>query len=134
MPRAGFNLRFGYGSVGFNWKVWGFQASPTCQGMVFGLLGVNGAGKTTSFKMMSGILTPSAGEVRILGSLAEAVLWRFMVFHACQQGISAYGRHGPAFLGLWDLWVKKRSPKLDQIHPNWMVTERQILRRTESRR
>lgn len=37
------------------------------QGMVFGLLGVNGAGKTTSFKMMSGILTPSAGEVRILG-------------------------------------------------------------------
>ena len=37
------------------------------QGMVFGLLGVNGAGKTTSFKLMSGILTPSAGEVRILG-------------------------------------------------------------------
>eukprot|EP00928_Gymnodinium_smaydae_P069938 TRINITY_DN5383_c0_g1_i1.p1 TRINITY_DN5383_c0_g1~~TRINITY_DN5383_c0_g1_i1.p1 ORF type:complete len:1224 (-),score=136.10 TRINITY_DN5383_c0_g1_i1:43-3276(-) len=37
------------------------------KGMVFGLLGVNGAGKTTSFKMMSGILTPSAGEVRILG-------------------------------------------------------------------
>jgi len=37
------------------------------QGMVFGLLGVNGAGKTTSFKLMSGILTPSAGEVRVLG-------------------------------------------------------------------
>jgi len=27
---------------------------PTPQGMVFGLLGVNGAGKTTSFKLMSG--------------------------------------------------------------------------------
>ena len=27
---------------------------PTRQGMVFGLLGVNGAGKTTSFKLMSG--------------------------------------------------------------------------------
>jgi len=37
------------------------------QGMVFGLLGVNGAGKTTSFKMMSGIYTPADGEVRILG-------------------------------------------------------------------
>eukprot|EP00913_Durusdinium_trenchii_P031126 g29147.t2 len=37
------------------------------QGMVFGLLGVNGAGKTTSFKLMSGIYTPSEGEVRILG-------------------------------------------------------------------
>jgi ABC-type multidrug transport system ATPase subunit len=36
-------------------------------GMVLGLLGVNGAGKTTSFKMMSGILTPSEGSVRILG-------------------------------------------------------------------
>lgn len=37
------------------------------RGMVFGLLGVNGAGKTTSFKMMCGILTPTEGEVRILG-------------------------------------------------------------------
>jgi len=36
-------------------------------GMVFGLLGVNGAGKTSTFEMMSGLLTPSAGEVTIVG-------------------------------------------------------------------
>lgn len=37
------------------------------QGMVFGLLGVNGAVKTTTFEMMAGILTPSEGEIRIHG-------------------------------------------------------------------
>jgi len=36
-------------------------------GMVFGLLGVNGAGKTSTFEMMSGLLTPSAGEVKVVG-------------------------------------------------------------------
>lgn len=37
------------------------------RGEVLGLLGVNGAGKTTSLRMMAGVLTPSAGSVRILG-------------------------------------------------------------------
>jgi len=37
------------------------------RGMVLGLLGVNGAGKTTSFKMMCGILPPTEGEIGILG-------------------------------------------------------------------
>eukprot|EP00450_Noctiluca_scintillans_P031371 CAMPEP_0194544054 /NCGR_PEP_ID=MMETSP0253-20130528/86847_1 /TAXON_ID=2966 /ORGANISM="Noctiluca scintillans" /LENGTH=2283 /DNA_ID=CAMNT_0039390883 /DNA_START=1 /DNA_END=6853 /DNA_ORIENTATION=+ len=36
-------------------------------GMVFGLLGVNGAGKTSTFEMMSGLRTPSHGEVKIVG-------------------------------------------------------------------
>jgi len=37
------------------------------EGEVFGLLGVNGAGKTTSFKMMCGQLDPSAGSVHVKG-------------------------------------------------------------------
>ncbi len=37
------------------------------QGSVFGLLGANGAGKTTSIRMMMGHLRPDAGTVRILG-------------------------------------------------------------------
>jgi ABC-2 type transport system ATP-binding protein len=36
-------------------------------GVVFAVLGENGAGKTTSIKLMLGLTEPSAGEVRVLG-------------------------------------------------------------------
>ncbi len=37
------------------------------QGEVFGLLGSNGAGKSTTIRMLCGLLTPSAGQARVLG-------------------------------------------------------------------
>jgi ABC-2 type transport system ATP-binding protein len=37
------------------------------RGTVFGLLGVNGAGKSTIIKMIMGHLRPTAGEIRVLG-------------------------------------------------------------------
>src|SRR3989304_7092545 len=36
-------------------------------GVVFALLGENGAGKTTAIRLMLGLTEPSAGEVRVLG-------------------------------------------------------------------
>jgi ABC-2 type transport system ATP-binding protein len=36
-------------------------------GEVFGLLGSNGAGKTTAIRMLCGLLTPTAGTARVLG-------------------------------------------------------------------
>jgi len=36
-------------------------------GEVFALIGENGAGKSTTIKMLTGILTPSAGDIRING-------------------------------------------------------------------
>jgi ABC-2 type transport system ATP-binding protein len=37
------------------------------QGSVYGFLGPNGSGKTTSIRMLLGLATPTAGDVRLLG-------------------------------------------------------------------
>ncbi len=52
-----------------------FQGTPAVKalsftvqrGTVYGLLGANGAGKTTTLAMLLGLITPSAGRIRILG-------------------------------------------------------------------
>ena len=36
-------------------------------GEMYGLLGTNGAGKTSALEVMEGLAAPSAGEVRVLG-------------------------------------------------------------------
>jgi ABC-2 type transport system ATP-binding protein len=41
-----------------------FSVEP---GEVVGYIGVNGAGKSTTIKMLTGILTPTSGQVRVLG-------------------------------------------------------------------
>ncbi len=42
------------------------------EGQVFGLLGANGAGKTTVMKMLSGLCQPTSGELSLFGSDLES--------------------------------------------------------------
>ncbi len=39
------------------------------EGQVVGLLGLNGAGKSTTLRLLAGLLIPTSGQVRILGRL-----------------------------------------------------------------
>ena len=62
------------------------------QGEVFGLLGANGAGKSTTFRMLCGLLPPSAGALRVAGfdlRTAAAVARRRIGYMA--QRFSLYG-------------------------------------------
>ena len=47
------------------------------EGEVFGFLGPNGSGKTTTIKMLNGVLTPSAGQCRVMGlDSVKCDFWR----------------------------------------------------------
>ncbi len=73
------------------------------EGEVFGLLGPNGSGKTTTIKMLLGLLFPTEGEIRILGKPAtdvskneeigylpeESYLYRFL---NAEETLDFYGR------------------------------------------
>ena len=58
---SGMTKRFGSATVVDNVSL----EVPT--GSVFGFLGPNGSGKTTSIRMLLGLLTPDAGDVAVLG-------------------------------------------------------------------
>ena len=42
------------------------------RGEIFGFIGSNGCGKTTTMKMLTGLLAPSGGSVRVLGHVPDA--------------------------------------------------------------
>ncbi len=67
------NIQFAYPGSPFRLQVKGLEVTP---GNGFGLLGPSGAGKTTLLRLMTGLLQPQAGEVRLgdatLHTLSEA--------------------------------------------------------------
>ena len=43
------------------------------EGSVFALIGANGAGKSTTIRMLMNILRPDRGDIRVLGTPAQAL-------------------------------------------------------------
>jgi ABC-type branched-subunit amino acid transport system ATPase component len=64
-------------------------------GEVLALLGANGAGKTTTLMTLAGVLRPTSGEVRWLGSSAKSPLHR-----RARQGMAFVTEHRAVFAGL----------------------------------
>jgi ABC-2 type transport system ATP-binding protein len=88
-------------------------------GEVFGLLGPNGSGKTTTMKLLLGLLFPSEGEITILGRPAadveknekigylpeESYLYRFL---NAEETLDFYGR-------LFKMPAKQRRERADSL-------------------
>lgn len=88
-------------------------------GEVFGLLGPNGSGKTTTIKMLLGLLFPTDGEIRVLGKSAtdvkkneeigylpeESYLYRFL---NAEETLDFYGR-------LFDMPAAERRQRADEL-------------------
>lgn len=89
------------------------------RGEVFGLLGPNGSGKTTTMKMLLGLLFPTSGEMRILGKPAsdvsknekigylpeESYLYRFL---NADETLDFYGR-------LFNMSAAERSRRAGEL-------------------
>ncbi|MBB02648.1 MAG: ABC transporter ATP-binding protein [Rubinisphaera brasiliensis] len=89
------------------------------KGEIFGLLGPNGSGKTTTMKLLLGLLFPTTGDVSIFGKPArdveknerigylpeESYLYRFL---NAEETLDFYGR-------LFDIPAKERKERRDQL-------------------
>ena len=92
------------------------------RGEVFGLLGPNGSGKTTTLKLLLGLLFPTEGEIRILGKTAtdvsknekigylpeESYLYRFL---NAEETLDFYGR----LFGIPSAERRRRSDELIRL-------------------
>ncbi|MGE3315563.1 MAG: ABC transporter ATP-binding protein [Planctomycetaceae bacterium] len=89
------------------------------KGEVFGLLGPNGSGKTTTIKLLLGLLFPTEGEIKILGKPAadvsknerigylpeESYLYRFL---NAEETLDFYGR-------LFKMTASKRKQRANEL-------------------
>jgi len=88
-------------------------------GEVFGLLGANGAGKSTTFRMLCGLLPPSEGTLRVAGQdlLHAAARARSRVGYMAQR-FSLYGdlsvkENLRFFSSAYGLYGKKQKVRMD---------------------
>ena len=89
------------------------------QGEVFGLLGANGAGKSTTFRMLCGLLPPSGGNLRVAGAdLRTAAASARARIGYMSQKFSLYGNLSVAenlrfFSSAYGLFGRRGSERID---------------------
>ncbi len=96
-PRVGDGQDWAIEAVGLTQRFGDFTAVDAVsfaigRGEIFGFLGSNGCGKTTTMKMLTGLLPPSAGSARLFGHTVDAnnIETRRQVGYM-SQGFSLYG-------------------------------------------
>lgn len=101
-------------------------------GEILGVIGPNGAGKTTLIRALSGVLEPSAGQVRVAGQELTAVKPNE---RARRVAVVPQARNlPPAFTG-WELVLLGRTPHLNwlgQVSASDEQCVRQALERTQA--
>ncbi|GLV47406.1 ABC transporter ATP-binding protein [Thermus sp. LT1-2-5] len=105
------------------------------EGEVFGLLGPNGSGKTTTILMLLGLTEPTAGEARVLGldPMREPLKVKAKVGYLPDQ-VGFYGeltawenlRYTTRLLGLSEAEAKARIEEVLQRMGLWEVKDRRV--------
>ncbi len=91
------------------------------KGEIFSLLGPNGAGKTTTISMISGLLTPTAGDAKIGGfSITQQAMQAKRLLGIVPQEIALYptlsARQNLEFFGkMYGLGGKDLSAAVDEV-------------------
>lgn len=93
------------------------------EGEIVGLLGLNGAGKSTTLQMLAGLIAPSAGTVRIDGTdLSSHPDLRARIGFLpetpplyAEMTVSAFLRHIGRIKGMTDEAVSKRLPEVIRL-------------------
>jgi ABC-2 type transport system ATP-binding protein len=99
------------------------------KGKVIGLLGENGAGKSTMFKMMVNLIQPTSGEVRVLGQkpswrLNEHIAYlsdraRWYKHHSVEEAI----QYGAQVFPRFDLEKAKQMAEFMKLEPTQHVSD-----------
>jgi ABC-2 type transport system ATP-binding protein len=71
------------------------------RGGIYGFLGPNGAGKTTALRLMTGLLTPQTGHIRVFGG--EPRWWRADIGALIEQPSLYHHLSGPENLDIYRL-------------------------------
>lgn len=99
------------------------------RGMIYGFLGPNGSGKTTAMRMLTGLLTPTEGEVEVLGLSiprdAEALKYKIGYM---TQTFSLYGdltvMENLTFMAtIYGLPARKRRQRIGEVMERYELTE-----------